>query len=125
MGSTGRPLRLHGGPFDRDETVPVLTHSDIDAMHRDAPSSPRPPDAKVPTWFPGVARAADAERVTVSAGQERSRVDFVMLVAPTATVRGTIALPAGVTSARTILQLFTPGADPGFASELPAPARRR
>ena len=72
--------------------------------------------ATVPTYFPGVTRATDAERVVVAAGQERARVDFTMQATPTAAIRGTIAVPAGITDARTIVSVFTPGGDPGMGT---------
>lgn len=112
--------RFPTGPED----VPVQTHAEIEAIRRGTPppAPPRPGDAQVPTYFPGVTRAPDAERIVVAAGQERSRVDIRLQAAATASVRGRIVLPAGATSTRTILNLFTPGAEPagapGFQSML-------
>lgn len=43
-----------------------------------------------PTYFPGVASAANAARLRLAAGEERAGVDFPVLIVPVATVEGVV-----------------------------------
>lgn len=57
------------------------------------PSSPPPPAqavASAPVYYPGTTVASQAVPITLTAGQERSGVDFTLQVVPTSRVEGTV-----------------------------------
>jgi hypothetical protein len=62
-----------------------------------AAPGPKPASAVAytPVYFPGVIDAGSAALVTLAAGQERSGVDFITQLVPTARVEGTIVDPDG------------------------------
>jgi hypothetical protein len=105
VSTTGFPLRIDGPIPVGQEPIPLLTHEQIEAMRRGQPAAARPHEVRTPTYFPGVTRAAEAEVVTVAAGQERSGVDFTMRVVPTSVIRGRVVAPAGVKPVRTLMML--------------------
>lgn len=60
------------------------------------PPVPEPAAANyAPTYFPGTPSRADAARVRVGPGEERTGVDFPLLLVPTFQVAGNVVDPAG------------------------------
>jgi hypothetical protein len=60
------------------------------------PPVPEPAAANyAPTFFPGTASREDAARIRVGPGEERTGIDFPLLLVPTFQVAGTIVDPAG------------------------------
>jgi hypothetical protein len=49
----------------------------------------------VPTFYPGTSRALDAERITVSAGEERGGISFALDLVRSALVEGIVSSPDG------------------------------
>jgi hypothetical protein len=66
---------------------------------RPAASTPPPPRGPglryAPVFYPGTTDAAGAVPITLTAGEERSAVDFVVELVPTATVEGAVVRPDG------------------------------
>lgn len=61
------------------------------------PPTPPPsqPVAFAPVFYPGTTDIANAATVSISAGDERSGIDFALLLVPTATIVGVILNPDG------------------------------
>jgi hypothetical protein len=78
------------------------------------PGAPRLAAAR--TFYPGTANLAEATRVTVSAGQDVSGVDFAAAAAQMAELRVSIAVSTGGKAASTGARLQTVGAPPGGIS---------
>jgi hypothetical protein len=78
------------------------------------PGAPRFAAAR--TFYPGTANAAEATRVTVSAGQDVSDVDFAAAAVQMAELRVSIAVSTGGKAASTGARLQTVGAPPGGIS---------
>lgn len=68
------------------------------ASRNDAPQVPG--DGFAPTFYPGTANSADAQRVVVSSGRDTPGVTFALLPAKLAAVRGRVLFPGGVSPAR-------------------------
>jgi protocatechuate 3,4-dioxygenase beta subunit len=81
-----------------------LSEADITAAERAVEQTdPAPAPASEPVflgytaiYYPGVVNAAQAGAVALKAGEERMGVDFSVHFVRTATVAGTVAIPAGV-----------------------------
>lgn len=74
--------------------------TDLDVHHaRSARAgTPAPPDRSVAfasTYFPGTPLLVQASAVTIGAGEERSGVDFALLLVATARVEGIVSTPDG------------------------------
>ena len=72
--------------------------------------------AYAPTYFPGTANGADAQRVKVAAGQESGAVDFSLLALSAATLSGTVAGSDGQPLATGNISLTQEVAGPTFVS---------
>ena len=48
------------------------------------------PTSYAPTYFPGTANAADAQRLAVAVGQEANGIDFALLPVRTAKIAGVV-----------------------------------
>ena len=95
-------------------TYHVLAAPDPMAGVDRPPGAPRLAAAR--TFYPGTANAAEASRVTVSAGQDVSGVDFAAAAVQLAELRVQIAASAGAKAASVSARLQTVGAPPGGVS---------
>ena len=57
-------------------------------------------------YYPGTFSAPQATAITVAAGEERSGVDFPLLLVPTAKLEGTVSIPEGVNQKTIAAQLI-------------------
>lgn len=89
----------HGQP----EALNLTSTADVqwaERQLRGTRTAAEPPPAReragyAPAYFPGTVNAGRAQTIVVSAGEERSGVDFMMPLVPMARVDGTVAMPDG------------------------------
>jgi protocatechuate 3,4-dioxygenase beta subunit len=87
-------MSLRGSRF----ATPELTDSQVDAVMRGEPAPPPTSLAAsastmtspVPVYFPGTTRQADAQLLTIAAGEDRRQVDFQIQSGRAARVEGTV-----------------------------------
>jgi len=82
------------------DSMDLRLTSDADVRHATNPDRRTPPPADrnvtlAMTYFPGSTMASQAGIISVQAGEERSGVDFVLQLLPTAHVEGNVSLPGG------------------------------
>jgi uncharacterized protein (DUF2141 family) len=85
---------------------------DVDIRQAPAPGQPPPRERGVAfasTYYPGTTTSSQAGVVTVRAGEERSGVDFALLLVTTARVDGAVSLPEGGTPPDTQITLLASG----------------
>jgi len=99
-------VRTVGGGAAVAGTARVLSDAEIAAANRElntvaspgekaAPPPPRPQLARLPSYFPGVLDPAEAQTVTVAAGDDRQGIDIVSRVGSVARVTGNAIGPDG------------------------------
>jgi hypothetical protein len=117
IASNGEPMM--GGLRGDNSSAPrsALTHADVDAVRqgtavpaRDDGSSTRRM-MNAPTYFPGTTRVSEAVQMTVSAGEERSGIDFAMQTVTATRIRGRIVPGDGSPVRRGSLHIFPTGMD--------------
>ena len=84
-------------------------------------SAPATAVSAAPIYYPGTPAVADATAITVTAGEVRGGLDFVVQHVPIAVVRGTVAGPDGVPVPRAFVRLAVGTAPERFASAAPQP----
>jgi hypothetical protein len=98
------------GPFREEAELVQVSEADLNQILLDAQrSAPGAPDASpeiqgmapgqavnyAPLYYPNVVSASQATPLRLSAGDERSGIDFQMSLVPTARVEGAVSMPEG------------------------------
>jgi len=112
VAAAGSPARA-GGPAT---SVRLTTDLDVHHARTAAPQMPPPPDRHVTfalTYFPGTTYAAQAARVSLRAGDERTGIDFALQLVPVAAVDGYVSNRDGPSPAGVQVTLLASGGDIG------------
>ena len=95
-------FRMYGLPPGEDHVSATLRNTDVmmmDAALLGGPSSgasgSTPASGYAPTYFPGTTSAANAQRVTVTIGQEAQNTDFALAPVRLARISGTVMTSEG------------------------------
>ncbi len=122
-------FRLYGlspGDYYVSATVPDAAAMEMNIASMSGAASPppgsQPAAGYAPTYFPGTATAADAQKITVAVGQEAQGIDFALTPVRLARISGTVITSQGKPAQGSMVTIH-PRGDVGFLGIMNGNAR--